>query len=390
MALIRRVEKYHYITILVMLIILFVLENTQLLGIEDFFSYSALMFLKTVMWVALGLIIKIFPSVMFHGLVRLKSTVISLSFIFAIFYLLVFMLIGFFTAFGKSTYSMSLLGIVSNIFPMCTALIGGEMCRSFLINSLSKRKPYRSIIALSLIFSVFNMSLGNVKGLSDSLDILEYLNNMVFPQMTQNIAASCLVYLSGPLPAIIYLGIIRLFNFLSPYIPNPSEIPRLLFNVLFPLLSIWIVLKVYASEAAITSRNTHKKFDNFGWFAVSTLSVAIVWFSVGLFPIFPSVILTGSMEPKIKPGDVVIVDKTGSDNVNVGDIVMYYSEDEIYITHRVIEEIDSSGQPQFITKGDNNPCADPAIVSAAQVKGRVIGTIPKLGKLALYLRSAQS
>ena len=30
---IRRVEKYHYISITVMLIILFVLENTQLLGV---------------------------------------------------------------------------------------------------------------------------------------------------------------------------------------------------------------------------------------------------------------------------------------------------------------------------------------------------------------------
>ena len=69
---------------------------------------------------------------------------------------------------------------------------------------------------------------------------------------------------------------------------------------------------------------------------------------------------------------------------------MYYSEDGIYITHRVIEETEQSGEQQFITKGDNNPSADPLPVTAEQVKGRVIGTIPRLGKLALYLRNADS
>ena len=387
---IRRVEKYHYITIVVMLIILFVLENTQLLGINGFFDYNSLSFLKIAMWLALGLLIKAFPTTMFSGLIRLRATVISLAFIFALFHLLVFVVIGLFTSFAKTTYSMTPLGILSNIVPMCAALIGGEMCRAFLINSLSKKKPYRSIIGLSLIFALFYMSLGNVKNLSDGLDALEYLTNMVFPQITQSIAASCLAYLAGPLPSIIYLGIISLFGYISPYIPNPPEIPRLLFNVLFPLLSISIILKMYAVEATAVRRNKHGKPDIFGWVTVSALSVAIVWFSVGLFPIFPSVILTGSMEPKIMPGDVVIVDKTGSVNVNVGDIVMYYSEDGIYITHRVIEETEQSGEQQFITKGDNNPSADPLPVAAEQVKGRVIGTIPRLGKLALYLRNTDS
>ncbi len=66
---------------------------------------------------------------------------------------------------------------------------------------------------------------------------------------------------------------------------------------------------------------------------------------------------------------------------------MYRSEDGINITHRVIEESTQSGAVQFVTKGDNNPTADPKSVSAGQIKGRVIGTIPKLGKLTLYLRN---
>ena len=90
------------------------------------------------------------------------------------------------------------------------------------------------------------------------------------------------------------------------------------------------------------------------------------------------------------PGDIVLVEKISSESVNVGDIVMYYSEDGVYITHRVIEETNQSGVTQFVTKGDNNPSADLKIVTAEQVKGRIIGMIPKLGKLALFIRNSGS
>ena len=136
-------------------------------------------------------------------------------------------------------------------------------------------------------------------------------------------------------------------------------------------------------------RSAEKK-DIIEWLVISVLSVTIVWFSVGLFPLFPSVILTGSMEPGIMPGDIILVEKLDGSSVNIGDIVMYYSEDGINITHRVIEKVDGSGATQLITKGDNNPTADPKGISFEQVKGRVITVIPKLGKLALYIRNLSS
>ena len=390
LAIVRRVEKRHYITIAVMLAAIFAAENTQLLGLADYFDYYVLYFLKIALWTALGVLIRVFPSVMFSGLIRLRTTVISLAFIFALFHLLCFIVIGLLTSFGKNLLDLTPAGIAMNLAPLFASLYGGEMCRSFLINGLSGKKPNRSIICFSIIFALFSMPLGSIRSLSGSLDILNYVTGTVFPQLTQSIAASFLVYLSGPVPSIIYLGIIKSFNYISPYVPNPTEIPRLLFNVLFPPLCIYTTLKIYAKDASEFERTDHNETNVFGWVTVSALSVAIVWFSVGVFPIFPSVILTGSMEPGIMPGDIVIVDKGGRSNVNVGDVVMYYSEDEIYITHRVIEKSELEGVEQFVTKGDNNPCADQKSVSSEQIQGRVIATIPKLGKLALYLRGGGS
>lgn len=371
-----------------MLVILFVAENPVMFGISNYFNFYTLYFLKIALWLWLAIMLKIFPSAMFSGMVRLKETVISLAFILAVFHLLFFMILGLLTSFAKNTFNLTAIGIITNLAVMAAALIGGEMCRSFLINSLVKKKPYSAIIIFSIVFALFNMDLGSIKTLSGNLNILNYITDNVFPQLTQSVAASCLVYLSGPVPAIIYLGIIRSLNYLSPYIPNPSEIPKLLFNVLFPLFSAWLILNIYAKEASEVRRNNHKKSDMFGWVVVSAFSVALVWFTVGVFPVFPSVILTGSMEPKIMPGDIVLIQKEGSDKVKVGDVVMYYYEDGINITHRIIKKTEDSGVTQFVTKGDNNPVADPDIVNANQIKGRVIGTVPKLGKFVLLLRNS--
>ncbi len=45
-------------------------------------------------------------------------------------------------------------------------------------------------------------------------------------------------------------------------------------------------------------------------------------------------VLTGSMSPKIKPGDIVFIKEVNSNSIEVGDVVTY-KIDNILITHRV-------------------------------------------------------
>jgi signal peptidase len=188
---------------------------------------------------------------------------------------------------------------------------------------------------------------------------------------------------------MIYLGVIRAFGYLSPYLPSPELIPRMLFFVFVPLVSVYIIMNMYSREAAVYERGRQRDDITPGWVMTSVLSILIVWFTVGVFPIFPSVILTGSMEPGIMPGDIVLVEKTGTRKVEVGDIVMFHSGEEgegIYITHRVIEKTSETGETLYKTKGDNNSVADHGTVNTGQIKGKVIAVVPYVGKLTLFLR----
>ena len=79
------------------------------------------------------------------------------------------------------------------------------------------------------------------------------------------------------------------------------------------------------------------------------------------------IILSGSMEPVIRTGSMVLVDNQTED-IQMGDIIMYRLQKE-NVVHRVVE-IQEDGK--IITKGDNNENADFAPVTQAQVCGKVI------------------
>jgi signal peptidase len=105
------------------------------------------------------------------------------------------------------------------------------------------------------------------------------------------------------------------------------------------------------------------------------------------------VVVSGSMEPVLYRGDIVIVDQNPS-SVQVGDIVIYKAtwvpEDVI---HRVKEIYETSNGTYLITKGDHNPVPDPVpVLYPDQVISKVVSIngqpliIPKVGYITLWIR----
>ncbi|MEG1256106.1 signal peptidase I [Clostridium sp.] len=87
-------------------------------------------------------------------------------------------------------------------------------------------------------------------------------------------------------------------------------------------------------------------------------------------------VLTGSMEPVISPGDMVIVRKVSLDKLKVGDIVTF-TKDNHSITHRII----SINSDEFTTKGDSNDTKDLEKVTNVELTGKVVMIIPRVGYL---------
>lgn len=104
------------------------------------------------------------------------------------------------------------------------------------------------------------------------------------------------------------------------------------------------------------------------------------------------VIVSGSMEPSIHVNDAIVIKRTESTDIEVGDVVTYRSLDPSYygimITHRIIDIVNEDGEIKYVTKGDANQTRDRSLVSLDQIYGEVIMRIPKLGYLQYFLATA--
>lgn len=100
------------------------------------------------------------------------------------------------------------------------------------------------------------------------------------------------------------------------------------------------------------------------------------------------IVLSGSMEPEISPGDAVVVTETNPADIGVGDVITFVrSEEGTPVTHRVVGVEESSAGYLFETKGDANTDVDTNLVSGNGVIGVVTITIPYIGYVVQTVNS---
>lgn len=100
----------------------------------------------------------------------------------------------------------------------------------------------------------------------------------------------------------------------------------------------------------------------------------------------PLIVLSGSMEPTILPGDIVVVREVPADTLQKGDIVSYMSGKSV-ITHRIMEISQADGKRNFYTKGDNNNVDDGVPVTDDMLQGKYLFRIPRIGHAAIFMQT---
>ncbi|MBR0342169.1 MAG: signal peptidase I [Oscillospiraceae bacterium] len=90
-------------------------------------------------------------------------------------------------------------------------------------------------------------------------------------------------------------------------------------------------------------------------------------------------VISGSMEPTIPVGSMILVKPADIDDIKEGDIISYYTKfhSDVVVTHRVSEVDRENGK--LTTKGDANDMEDVNTVSISQVIGVVVFCLPNAG-----------
>lgn len=99
------------------------------------------------------------------------------------------------------------------------------------------------------------------------------------------------------------------------------------------------------------------------------------------------VVQSGSMEPAIKTGSVVLIQK--KDTYSIGEIITFLNSGgkSETTTHRVVQSKLENGQEVFTTKGDANTGKDRERAKAQNILGKVVYTIPYLGYVVSFTRT---
>ncbi len=103
----------------------------------------------------------------------------------------------------------------------------------------------------------------------------------------------------------------------------------------------------------------------------------------------PYTVLSGSMEPAIGTGDVVVVERIAPADARVGDVATFADPQRRgrLITHRVRSARQRGRHVDFVTKGDSNNTVERWRIPAHGVISRVRYRVPEVGRLALLVRS---
>ncbi|MCR4330123.1 MAG: signal peptidase I [Candidatus Roizmanbacteria bacterium] len=133
-----------------------------------------------------------------------------------------------------------------------------------------------------------------------------------------------------------------------------------------------------------------RAFSILSWIfiAVFALLLGITYLSnqnVGLFNMHSFLVLSGSMEPTIMTGDIIII--SSQPTYTQRDVVTFKNVDERIVTHRLIKKVEEGKTVRFETKGDANRSEDEDLIQPDQILGKVVLVIPKLGYLVAFSKT---
>jgi len=324
-----------------------------------------------------------------------NTRITLMALLVAVFQIFILIDAGLINKFGKSPMSFTPTGIAINLILVSSTLLGMELSRGYLIKNLKIKNQSLTLAAITLLYTLTNVSILALINFQDPRNYAKFMGENFLPTLTENLLATYLALLSGPLASLAYRAPIQAFQWFSPILPDLPWGYKSIIGVMTPTIG-FIAINMATTQRDLrkagiptqrrpVARTKKDQKSMKGWLAVSVFLVLAVWLSTGLFGFYPTIIASGSMRPTMDVGDIAIVVSTDTSKIQVGDIIQYSQGGEMNL-HRVVETRKTEEGKIFITQGDANNAPDSTPVLPNQIKGKLILTIPKLGWINIAIK----
>ena len=307
-----------------------------------------------------------------------KDIILEIIIILIAFFLLYY-LSGILIGFAKNNNYVTKSSFCNIIIPIIFYIFIKEFLRYQL---LMKNSESKILIIITCIFFIIidNVIPFSAHTISFNKDTFLLIAITLLPSISENILCSYLGLNLGYKPGIVYLLIMKMYKYFIPIIPNPNEYLYSLIFLIFPLIVLikiknWFK-KDITEEVALEKYKRSKK-ELFFFIPLIIFSCALIYVVSGYFRYYAIAVASGSMEPEISKGDVVIVDKNYNE-INVDDVLAYMHNGKV-IVHRIYKVIKNDNEYFVYTKGDANNDYDKYKVTEDMFIGVVKKKIPLIG-----------
>lgn len=368
----KRLALIQVATIIILLLDIFVTNKLEEYGIVIF----------------LGLVLAITILSLGHEKKRNlyeKDNILSILIYCFIYYIIIY-LSGIIIGFLRTRYSLTPLGILRNTVPIILTIVISEFLRYEMLSKTPKNKVL--IVLTCLLFVTIDTKLvAYAYDLNTNLGIIKLCYMSVLPILSKNFLLTYLCYKFGYVPCIIYRLIMELPVYIIPIVPNINEYFKTIIELLLPAYILWRTYKEFGSKKGksdIRRSFIVQRVTTVILLIFLTITIAL---TSGVFKYYALAIGSDSMNPKIKKGDVVIVEKIPQDNIGslkVGEVLVYKYND-IVVVHRIIKMEKINDNYYFRTKGDNNNTEDAWTIDQVSVIGKAVTMIPYAGIPTVWL-----
>ncbi|HEY8631398.1 MAG TPA: signal peptidase I [Gaiellaceae bacterium] len=128
-----------------------------------------------------------------------------------------------------------------------------------------------------------------------------------------------------------------------------------------------------------------------GLLSGAAVAFAVAYAALTVLGYKPVAVYSGSMQPTIPVGGLAVDRAIAAHDVRLGDVITF-SDPYVkgrFVTHRVIDILQTPNGLAYRTKGDANPGRDPWTIRLAGQVGRVSFTVPVAGYILYYAHTRE-
>ena len=253
-----------------------------------------------------------------------------------------------------------------------------------MLNKVEKSKLLTAITCILFILIDLGANFAN-QNLNGSYNVFLYFALKILPAISNNIVCTYIAKKAGYKPNMFWMLIANMYGILLPIVPDTGLYIGSIIQFLYPFVIVYVVYTFYEKRARDVPISRIKNSRYIGLTIIAIITFVLAYFVSGYFKYYAIAIASGSMQPKIYKGDVVIVDQEFEyQDLQVGQVIAYHY-DNIIVVHRLVNIAKVDKDYYFYTKGDANMEQDNYIIYPDTIVGIVKYKVPYIGLPTVWL-----